>query len=154
MKKKILVYALNNRRGGIEVFFINFNKYFKNIQLDFIKLTPDHLSYENELANSRFYYVPTKKENPILRRKKITQILNQYDYDGLWFNGNDLASVDIVKKAKKLGIKCIGHAHNSRTSTLNRTIRHNINKKLMYKKWDGRFACSTLAAKWFYPHSM
>lgn len=148
--KNIIVYGLTDRRGGIESFFLNYGKYLKNINLDFIKITPNKLSYEKKLGNSNIYYVPMRRDNASLRRSKIKAIFKQKNYDALWFNSNDLASVDIIKEAKKAGIKCIGHAHNSRTDKLNRTIRHNVNKLLVSKDFDGKFACSLSAAKWFY----
>ncbi|CCI81959.1 glycosyltransferase [Lactobacillus hominis] len=149
--KNIIVYGLTDRRGGIESFFINYSNYFKNISLDFIKVTPNDLSYERNLKNNSIYYVPMYRDNARLRKLEIKKIFKQKKYDALWFNSNDLASVDIIKEAKKAGIKCIGHAHNSRTDKLNRTIRHSINKILVNKDFDGKFACSMSAAKWFYP---
>lgn len=149
--KNIIVYGLTDRRGGIESFFINYSNYFKNISLDFIKVTPNDLSYERNLKSNSIYYVPMRRDNASLRKLEIKKIFKQKKYDALWFNSNDLASVDIIKEAKKAGIKCIGHAHNSRTDKLNRTIRHNINKILVNKDFDGKFACSMSAAKWFYP---
>lgn len=150
-KKNILVYALTERRGGIESFFINYSKYLINIHLDYIKLSSNILSYEDKLDDSNIYYVPRRRENSKLRKEKIKEILLSKEYDALWFNSNDLASIDIIKEAKKAGIKCIGHAHNSRTDRLDRSIRHNINKRLVNKDFDGKFACSMSAAKWFYP---
>lgn len=148
--KNIIVYGLTDRRGGIESFFLNYSNYLKNLHLDFIKVTPHSLSYENELPRSTIYYVPMKKNNAKLRKKEIKRVLKQKRYDALWFNSNDLASVDIIREAKKLGIKCIGHAHNSRTDRADRYIRHIINKMLINKDFDGKFACSLSAAKWFY----
>jgi glycosyltransferase involved in cell wall biosynthesis len=149
--KNIIVYGLTDRRGGIESFLINYSNYFKNISLDFIKVTPNDLSYERNLKNNSIYYVPMRRDNARLRKLEIKKIFKQKKYDALWFNSNDLASVDIIKEAKKAGIKCIAHAHNSRTDKLNRTIRHSINKILVNKDFDGKFACSMSAAKWFYP---
>lgn len=149
-KKNILVYALTERRGGIESFFINYSKYLINIHLDYIKLSSNILSYEDKLDDSNIYYVPRRRENSKLRKEKIKEILRSKEYDALWFNSNDLASIDIIKEAKKAGIKCIGHAHNSRTDRLDRSIRHNINKRLVNKDFDGKFACSISAANWFY----
>lgn len=149
--KNIIVYALTDRRGGIESFFLNYDKYLKDIHLDFIKITPNKLSYETKLKKCKIYYVPRRRDDAILRRSKIRSIFEHTEYDALWFNSNDLASIDIIKEAKKAGIKCIGHAHNSRTDKLNRTIRHEINKLLVNKYFDGKFACSESAAKWFYP---
>lgn len=151
-KKNIIVYALTERRGGIESFFINYLPYLKGIHLDFIKLTSKKLSYEEKLINNNIYYIPRWRDDPVLRQKKIRKILHSKNYDALWFNSNDLASIDIIREAKKMGIKCIGHAHNSRTNNLNRTIRHSINKVLISSDFDGKFACSISAAKWFYPN--
>lgn len=148
--KNIIVYGLTDRRGGIESFFLNYANYLKKINLDFIKVTPNKLSYEKGFENSKIYYVPMRRDNASLRRLKIREVFRKKNYDALWFNSNDLASVDIIKEAKRAGIKCIGHAHNSRTDKLNRTIRHNVNKLLVNQDFDGKFACSLSAAKWFY----
>ena len=148
--KKIIVYGLTERRGGIESFFLNYKEYLSKFHLDYIKVTPNKLSYEGNFKNSKIFYVPMRKEDAKLRRSKIKEIFNTKEYDALWFNSNDLASIDIIKEAKKAGIKCIGHAHNSRTDRLDRSIRHNINKRLVNKDFDGKFACSISAANWFY----
>lgn len=149
--KRIIVYGLTERRGGIESFFLNYKGYLSKLHLDYIKVTPNKLSYESSFKNSKIFYVPMRKDDAKLRRSKIKEIFNTKEYDALWFNSNDLASIDIIKEAKKAGIKCIGHAHNSRTDRLDRSIRHNINRRLVNKDFDGKFACSMSAAKWFYP---
>lgn len=148
--KRIIVYGLTERRGGIESFFLNYKGYLSKLHLDYIKVTPNKLSYESSFKNSKIFYVPMRKDDAKLRRSKIKEIFNTKEYDALWFNSNDLASIDIIKEAKKAGIKCIGHAHNSRTDRLDRSIRHNINKRLVNKDFDGKFACSISAANWFY----
>ena len=148
--KNIIVYGLTGRRGGIESFFLNYSNYMKEIHLDFIKVTPEELSYEKNLNGSHIYYAPMRRDNSSLRRTNIRKIFRSKNYDALWFNSNDLASIDVIREAKKRGIKCIGHAHNSRTDSLNRTIRHEINKRIISKDFDGKFACSESAAKWFY----
>lgn len=150
--KRILVYALTWRRGGIESFFLNYSNRLSNVQLDFIKLTPNELSFENELKKGRIFYLPRTKENIILRKRKIKEIFDKNKYDALWFNSNDLASVDIIKEAHQRGIKCIIHAHNSKANSFSRILRHKINRKIDENLFDAKFACSELAAKWFFPN--
>ena len=94
--KNIIVYALTDRRGGIESFFLNYDKYLKDIHLDFIKITPNKLSYETKLKKCKIYYVPRRRDDAILRRSKIRSIFEHTEYDALWFNSNDLASIDII----------------------------------------------------------
>ncbi len=148
--KRIIVYGLTERRGGIESFFLNYKEYLSKFHLDYIKVTPKKLSYESDFKNSKFFYIPMRKDDAKLRHSKIKEIFSTQEYDALWFNSNDLASIDIIKEAKKAGMKCIGHAHNSRTDRLDRSIRHSINKRLVNKDFDGKFACSISAANWFY----
>ena len=102
--KNIIVYGLTDRRGGIESFFLNYANYLKKINLDFIKVTPNKLSYEKGFENSKIYYVPMRRDNASLRRLKIREVFRKKNYDALWFNSNDLASVDIIKEAKRAGI--------------------------------------------------
>ena len=151
--KNILFYALTQHRGGIESFIKNYKPYFQNIHLDFVKITPNKLPYEDELYSSDIYYVPTRKDGFFSRKEIMRDILTQKKYDCLWFNANDLVDTEIIDVAKKEGIKCIGHAHNSKADKPRRTLQHYMNRRIASKKFDGKFACSKLAAKWFYTNS-
>lgn len=151
--KNILFYALTQHRGGIESFIKNYEPYFQNIHLDFVKITPNKLPYEEELGGSNIYYVPTRKDGFFSRRKIMRDILTRKKYDGLWFNANDLVDTEIVDVAKREGIKCIGHAHNSKADKTRRTLQHYIRRRIADEKFDGKFACSKLAAEWFYANS-
>ena len=75
--KNILFYALTQHRGGIESFIKNYKPYFQNIHLDFVKITPNKLPYEDELYSSDIYYVPTRKDGFFSRKEIMRDILTQ-----------------------------------------------------------------------------
>lgn len=151
--KRIIVYAITEQKGGIENFLINYNRELQRIHLDFIKLTAKELSYQAELCTdeNKFFYVPFGKQYQKSRNKRLKEIFLKGNYDALWFNSNDLASIDVIKLAKKCGIKyIICHAHNSHASRIDRTLRHIINRRTVSRFFDAEFACSKIAAEWFY----
>lgn len=146
---KILVYALTEHLGGIENFYINFSNNMNNIQMDFLSLSIN-LPYVEKLAANDIFYLPRKKEGNAVRCKRFEEIIHSKKYDYFWFNGNDLADIEMLKIAKRNKLKVICHAHNSKADKFYRKIMHYYNRRHVNRFIDYKFACSSVAAKWFF----
>lgn len=156
--RNILIFGMTENPGGVEAFVMN---YYRNLDkeklhLDFLCNTEDKIAYEQELRDggSRIYHIIQRKKNPILHKMQVKQFFKEHakEYDVIWINICNLANINYLKLAKKYGIKKrIIHSHNSQNmgSKLN-TLRHNQNKKKLYKYATDFWACSKEAANWFY----
>lgn len=158
--KKVLVTGMTQNLGGVEKFIVNFCEKItdKDIKFDFI-VTDKRCALENKIRkmNSKIYYVTEKHyKNPIKFRKQIGKYMQNEKYDAIWVNDCSLNSFHYIKIAKKMGIpKRIIHSHNSKNmdTSIKGTIKyaiHLINKHKVKKYATHYWACSDLAADFFY----
>lgn len=157
---KVLVVGMSKNYGGIENVIFNYYKRFDRTQIhfDFCKSCKQKIAYEDILKKwgSEIFYIPSKENNMFLYRKYIINFFrtNSDHYDCIWVNRNDLANLDYIKLAKKYGIpRRIIHSHNVQLleNSKIKTIMHKLNKERVYKYATDFWACSAVAADWFYP---
>lgn len=159
---RVLVFGMTTNVGGIESFIMSYYKRFDRtkVQFDFLCNTHDKVAYEDELRklNSHIYKISMRSENPFKYNREIRAFFKQHanEYDCIWVNVNSLANIDYLKLAKKYGIKRrIIHSHNSQNMDGKlRELLHFYNKKRITKFATDFWACSPLAAKWFYNDSL
>lgn len=163
---RILVMGMADEVGGIErvikSYYDNFD--LNKIHLDFICAFPDDMAFETELTKkeSKVFHIIQRNKNPFKYSKQLKSIFFDYgkQYDCLWFNTSDLANVDALKLAKKVGIKrIIIHSHNSKmidqgTKGWIKTKLHYFHRKSIQKNGTDYWACSKAAEKWLYPLSL
>lgn len=159
---KVLVHGITPFKGGIESFIMNYYRKLNNqkIHFDFLLNAPNPY-YEKELLEngSKIFYLGLRRENPIKYEKKIKKFfkMHAYEYDCFWDNESTLGNLSYLKMAKKYGIKkIIIHSHNSTHPSQNcvdkvLSVLHIINRYKVKKYATNYWACSTDAAKYFYP---
>lgn len=158
--KKILVTGMTKNLGGVEKFIVNYCQKIMadDIKFDFI-VTDDKCVLENEIKemNSKIYYITEKHfKHPIKFRKQLEEYVKDEYYDAIWVNDCSLNTFHYIKIAKKIGIPTrIIHSHNSRNmdTSLKGMIRyliHLLNKYEVSQYATHYWACSDLAAKFFY----
>ncbi|MFY1801571.1 MULTISPECIES: glycosyltransferase family 1 protein [Lactobacillus] len=155
---KVLVFGITTNIGGIESFIMSYYKRFdrRKIHFDFLCNTHDKVAYEDELQklDSKIYKVAMRSENPFKYKKEMDSFFKQHadEYDCMWVNVNSLTNIDYLKLAKKYGIRRrIIHSHNSQNMDGRlRELLHFYNRKRITKFATDFWACSPLAAKWFY----
>ena len=152
---RVLVYGLSTQLGGVESFFINYYRAMKNNNLD---ITCDSIGVkncvlENEIKayGGKCYGITGEYKNYIKEFFKKHHNL----YDLLWANLVDASDIEVIKAAKKSGIKVIVHSHSSSIMVPGlygkyRKLRHLINRELLNYYSDEYWACSDLAAKWMF----
>lgn len=80
-----------------------------------------------------------------------------HEYSAVWLNDCMFGNIDILKFAKKYGIKRrIIHAHNSWSmgGGISRLFRHRINSWRLRFYVTDYWACSNLAGNWSYPNDI
>ena len=153
--KRILVWGLSNNKAGTEEVISNYVKNCPQYAFDFLCYDYPEI-YSNLLHNgiNRVFVVSVKIKHPLRFKLELNRFFKKYanQYDAVWFNANDISNIDILKCAKKYGIKNrILHMHNSQIP--NRIVtriftRINWNKcqQLVTHRW----ACSAGAGKYIY----
>lgn len=156
--KKVLIFGMTENPGGVETFLMNYYRRLnsKRIHFDFLGATNEKIAFEDEISkNSIVYHISKRREHPIKYFKEVHSFFKNHakEYDCIWVNLNTLINMDYLKLAKKYGIKkIIIHSHSSQNmDSKPKKIIHNFNKKRLTKYSTDYWACSELAAKWFFP---
>lgn len=162
--KKVLVYGMSPSLGGVERFITNFC--FKmscdQIQFDYL-ISSDKCALSDEIKKHGSKIIKLKEKHslhPIKFRRECIDIMSNGNYDVFWLNDCSLNSFHLMKVAKKCNIKTrIIHSHNS--SNMDHSLRGIIKyiihcyNKLLVKKYATHFwACSDVAAKFFYTRNI
>ena len=160
---KILVMGMAVEVGGIERVIKNYYDNFDSdkVHLDFICAFPDNMAFENEFKKngSKVFHVARRGKNFFKYYKQLKNIFLDYgkEYDCLWFNTSDLANIDALKLARKVGIKrVIIHSHNSRMTDqgmkgLLKTKLHFLHRAHAQNLGTDYWACSEAAREWMFP---
>lgn len=159
--KKVLIFGMTENPGGVETFLMNYYRRLnsKELHFDFLGATDTQIAYEKEIKKySKVFHIPVRKKHPLKYWQAINAFFKKYssDYDCIWVNLNTLINMDYLKLAKKYGIKkIIIHSHSSKNmdNKLKKYI-HLYNKNRVAKYATDFWACSNLAAQWFYPEEI
>lgn len=162
--KKVLVTGMSKNLGGVEKFIISYCKRIvsTNMKFDFI-ITDEKCALENEIQEmgAKKYRLKQKHfKHPFKFEKEFASILKSEKYDAIWVNDCSLNSFHYIKLAKKYGIKTrIIHSHNSKNMDNSlkgklKYIIHLINKSKVSKYATDYWACSQVAAQFFYKNKL
>lgn len=158
--KKILVTGLTSNLGGVEKFIVSYCEKIvsENIKIDFL-ITDSTCALQDQIEkmNSKIFIIKQEHfKHPIKFKKEFEQHVKKENYDAIWVNDCSLNSFHYIKLAKKIGINTrIIHSHNSKNMDNSlkgklKFIVHLINKNKVSKYATNYWACSKLAAKFFY----
>lgn len=158
---KILIWGATDVVGGVEMVLLNYisNISIEDIQFDFIN-TYDEISIGDSVTKrgGRIISLPNRKRNYFKYIKELNSFMKDHasEYTCVWLNDCMFGNIDILKLAKKYGIKRrIIHAHNSLNmgGGVSRLIRHKVNSYRLKNYATDYWACSMLAAQWSYTKS-
>lgn len=157
--KKVLIWGATDTVGGIEAVLWNYVSHIptEQIQFDFIN-TYETISIGDKVCarGSVVYSLPSRKKHLFAYKKAIAAFMREHasEYDAVWLNDCMFGNIDILKLARKYGVKRrIIHAHNSLNmgGGISRLIRHKLNAWLLRFYVTDYWACSELAGGWSYP---
>ncbi|MGE7862772.1 glycosyltransferase family 1 protein [Bacillus mobilis] len=154
---KVLYVGMSSDLGGIEAFVMN---YYRNIdrnkiQIDFLKFE-EHICFEEEIVSGggNVYQLPPRKSGLKYYYSLFKFFKAHTDYSYVHIHLNTCSSIAPVVIAKLFGAKIIAHSHNEWKGNSKITkFLHYINKPILSKISNYKFACSNVAGKWLFKES-
>ena len=155
--KKVLVFGMTDNPGGVESFLMAYYRKLdkSKIQFDFL-CNNKTVAYEDEIKElgGEVYKICARSVNPALYKEQLNAFFKEHasEYCAIWVNVCSLANIDYLKAAKKYGIKTrIIHSHNAQNmDSALRGVLHKINRLSIHKYATHFWACTQLAADFFY----
>lgn len=158
---RILQVGMSPYYGGTESFIMNqYRAIDKNkIQFDFLNVYQEKIACQDEIEDlgGNIYYLDMARHHGLKAyHKNLNRFFSEYAnrFDVVHCNYQSLINIDILKYAKKYGIKVrIAHAHNSGYGTEPSLIQQALifrNRVLLSQYATDYFACSRLAADWMF----
>lgn len=155
--KRILVWGLSNNRAGTERVIENYINAVdsKDYCFDFLCYEePEAFSYLYRENENRVFVIPVKIQHPIKSTLAAKNFLREKasEYYAVWFNANDISNIDVLRYAKKYGIKHrILHSHNSDipTNLITRIFTCFNFPKIKFLATE-RWACSSAAGRFMF----
>ena len=158
MPIRVLVVGMSGIIGGVERVVLSVVSKSTSTHFDFL-CYGDNYSYEKELPDSKFFYLPRRRKNYFTSQKKLKEFFQTHrdDYDCIWVNTSSASNLSIHRMAKRYSnAVIITHSHNSKVDHDNPFLRkvheilHLINRHSLVKNTDVLVACSKSAAKHLY----
>ncbi len=159
--KKVLVWGLTSNVGGLEMVVKNYVGRISpsDVRFDFVT-THESMAFEDWVLElgSEVLYLPSRSKDPIGYKQAIDRFSSEClgSYDAVWLNDCRWGNLDILVKAKKVGVpRRIAHAHNTRDIADGqvRILRHKANRIRIASLATDFWACSLAAAKWCFNES-
>lgn len=155
--KKILVFGMTDKAGGVESVIMNYYRNIDRAKINFDFLCNNEVvAYEDEIKElgGNIYKITARSKDIKKYKQDMKEFFKKHsnDYSTIWVNVCSLANIDYLKYAKKYGIKYrIIHSHNSQNMDSKlRGILHKINRILIKKYATDFWTCSKEAGEWFY----
>ena len=136
---------------------------FRNIDhsrfaIDFLVYNSKDTDYSREVeaAGNKVWRVTSRRESPLKWYKELYAFFKAHtgEYAAIHYNGNGLTAIApiILAYLYKIPIR-ITHSHNSSSAGLHNRVFHLMQRGISKRLTTHHFACSSLAAKWFYGSS-
>lgn len=156
--RKILHITGGLDRNGTETFIMNVYRHIdrKLLQFDFLLFTQSTEGYysEAESMGAKIFRLPARRKGLINYCKSLYAFFRTHasEYEGIHFSACSLTTIFPIVCAKLFNIPIrIVHAHSTSWEGIHNYILHHINRTVI-SFWATDFlACSSEAAKWFYP---
>ncbi|MGI6085204.1 MAG: glycosyltransferase family 1 protein [Acetivibrionales bacterium] len=153
-----ILHILNSmNRGGVETTLMNIFRLIDRdkVMFDFLLHTDKECAYNDEIRSlgGRIYNIPSRRESVIKNIKEAKSFISEHpEYKIIHMHVGSLSYIAPLIIARKMGVPFrIIHSRNTQEggSRLHKYI-HRINRLNIDKYATHYFACSDLAAKWFY----
>lgn len=158
---RVLQVGMSPYYGGTEAFVMNHYRAIDRtkIQFDFLNVYNEKIACQDEIERmgGRVYCLSMSRRNGLKKYHQGIKAFfeaNSKSFDVVHCNYQSLINIDILKYAKKYGVKVrIAHAHNSgygvEPNIMQKMIL-SLNRKVLPRYATHYFACSELASKWMF----
>ena len=139
---KILVHGLSSQRGGVESFLLDYCTRMiasSGHAFDFVLYGTGIPDYADGLQSLGcvFHTVVPRTSDPIKNRIQLSELVSSGKYDLVWFNACTLSDVSLLKAAKRCGVPCVLHSHNS--SPMGNGINAFLHRLQLVRVWNSLF---------------
>lgn len=155
METRVLIVGMSEIIGGVEREVLAIISRCKNTSFDLLCYGSDY-SYEKELPDCRFFYLPYRREHYFESQRKLKEFFVNHGnkYDCIWINTSSASNMSVQRIAKRYtNARVITHSHSSRIEHDNILLRavheilHKLNRRRMIKLSDVLIGCSESAAE-------
>ena len=127
-------------------------------QVDFLLYSREETDYSREVeaAGCRVWRVPSRRESPIRWYRSVYTFFKEHseDYVAIHYCGNGLTAIFPIIMAYSFHVPIrIVHSHNSSSKGFHNQLLHVLQRGVAKRLTTHHFACSSLAAKWFFGNS-
>lgn len=158
---RILQVGMSPYYGGTEAFIMSHYRAIDRtiVQFDFLNVYSEKIACQDEIKNlgGHIYNLDMARHHGIMQYHHNLDVFfarNAQRFDAVHCNFQSLINIDILKYAKKYGIRVrIAHAHNSgygKEPTLKQKLVIWINRATLPFFATTYFSCSSLAARWMF----
>jgi len=155
--RRILFISQYLNRNGTEAFMMNVVRslHNKSFVFDFLLYGTADQGYSKEVESygGQLFFIKSRKQSPLSWYWSLFRFFSQHseDYCAIHFCGNSLTSIAPLFFAWMFRVPIrIVHAHNSNARGIHNRLFHCLKKGIAYKMATHHFACSTMAASWFF----
>lgn len=155
--KRILFISHHLNRAGTEAFMMSVFREIDHsrFQVDFLIYDQAETDYTREVkaAGCKVWRVPSRRDSPWGWYQSLNVFFKTHasEYTAIHYNGNGLTTIAPIIFAYKYGIPIrICHAHSSSSAGFHNKLLHYLLRGTAKRLTTHHFACSSLAAKWFY----
>lgn len=154
---KVLVHGLSSQRGGVESFLLDYCSNMisaAGLAFDFVLYGNEIPGYAEDLRSlgCMFHSVIPRTSDPIKNWLQLSSLVSDGGYDLIWFNACTLSDVTLLKVAKRHGVPCVLHSHNS--SPMGNgviALLHHLHQTQVCSLFEDGIACSDYAAEFMFP---
>lgn len=151
----ILFEGMTYNRGGLETFIINiYNKLDRSRFQCYFIAYDEKIAYEDYMkkTGARVLHLPPRHKGMGNYCRALKQVFQRNNFDVIWSNKSTLSACESIIFAKIFHIPVrIIHGHSSGNMGNWFTYMMHCINRLSIRRWSTeQFACSELAARWFF----
>lgn len=151
----ILIEGMTSNRGGKESYIVNMWSAMDKEKYSFSFVAyDDQIAYEEVLKQNgaEVIHLLPRHSGLLKHRDALDKMFKEKHFDVVWAHKTTLSACEILSIAKNNNVPVrIVHSHSSANMGGKFTfLMHSINKKRIFKMANEYFACSQVAAQWFF----
>ncbi|NHA66682.1 glycosyltransferase [Phycicoccus flavus] len=153
-RPRLLVTGMTANPGGKESFILSaFTALADDFEWVFLADRPN-LAHADRITamGGRIVTIRPRSQSPLGNRRDLRALYDEVDFAAVWSHQTVLNTLAPLSLARRAGVPVrIIHSHSTRNmGTWVAAVLHPVNRRLLRFAANRRFACSAVAARWFY----
>lgn len=153
-RPRLLFTGMTGNPGGKESFIVSaFTALRDDFDCWFLADRPQ-LAYQDRIVEmgGRIVTIRPRSQSPTGNLRDLRDLFDEVDFEVVWSHQTVLNTIAPLGLAKRAGVPVrVMHSHSTQNmGTWVAATAHPVNKRLLGRVANRRFACSQVAAEWFY----